>query len=135
MFNIEPLTATDLAELERIFIETGVGTLDDLEKAKVESQGLGLFVRSLVGLDRQAAKQAFAAFVSRSNLRANQIQFLDEIINHLTEHGCLSPERLYASPYTDISARGVDGVFDAAEVDTLISILEEVRTRATADSA
>ena len=40
--------------------ESGVGGAADVQKAKSESDGLGLFVRSLVGLDREAAKQAFA---------------------------------------------------------------------------
>ncbi len=128
----EPLTATDLAELERMLIEAGIGTEDDVQKAKTESCGLGLFVRSLVGLDRQAAKNALAALLSGGTLRANQIQFLDEIVNYLTEHGIMELDRLYESPYTDFSPRGVDGVFEPPQVDTLISILEDVRARATA---
>src|SRR5579883_1424549 len=50
----EPLTATDLAELERIFVEAGVdkASLDTLQS----EGGLARFVRSLVGLDREAAK-------------------------------------------------------------------------------
>ena len=42
--------------------ESGVGAPEDLERANEESQGLGLFVRSLVGLDREAAKEALAVF-------------------------------------------------------------------------
>jgi len=38
--------------------ETGLGSPEQIEKAKADSNGLGLFVRSLVGLDRQAAKKA-----------------------------------------------------------------------------
>jgi len=128
----EPLTRTDLAELERILIESGTGTAADVAKAKTESSGLGLFVRSLVGLDRQAAKNALGAFLSVGNLRATQMQFLDEVANHLTEHGCMDAARLYESPYTDINAEGVEGVFSSQQVDELISILEEVRQRATA---
>ncbi len=53
----EPLTPTDLSELERIFVEAGV---DPQGMARLqEDGGLGLFVRSLVGLDREAAKRAF----------------------------------------------------------------------------
>jgi hypothetical protein len=37
---------------------------------------------------------------------------------------------LYDSPYTDFSARGVDGVFESMEVDELVSILEDVRKKA-----
>jgi type I restriction enzyme, R subunit len=32
--------------------------------AKAREHGLGLFVRSLIGLERDAAKQAFAEFLS-----------------------------------------------------------------------
>jgi type I restriction enzyme R subunit len=128
----EPLTATDLSELERMLAESGCGSAEFLEKAKVESNGLGLFVRSLVGLDREAAKIAFAKFLAGGTLRANQIQFVDEIINHLTEHGTMDAARLYESPYIDFSPQGVEGVFSPTQVDELISVLEEVRGRAIA---
>ncbi|MCX6980544.1 MAG: DEAD/DEAH box helicase family protein [Verrucomicrobia bacterium] len=128
----EPLTTTDLAELERMLIHNGVGTAEDLAKAKTESSGLGLFVRSLVGMDRQAAKNALGSFLAKGNLRANQIQFLDEVVNHLTEHGCMEAARLYESPYTDLNPQGVDGVFSTQQVDDLISILDDVRKRAIA---
>ena len=128
----EPLTPTDLAELERIMVESGIGTAEDVVKAKEESHGLGLFVRSLVGLDRQAAKKALDGFVTGGSFSANQIQFLDEIINHLTEHGSMDAARLYESPYTDFNPQGVDGVFAPAQVQKLVAILEEVRERAVA---
>ena len=56
------LTRSDLDELERMLTTSGVGVAGDVQKAKVESHGLGLFVRALIGLDREAAKQAFAGF-------------------------------------------------------------------------
>jgi type I restriction enzyme R subunit len=128
----EPLTPTDLGELERILAESGIGTPEDVQKAKDESKGLGLFVRSLIGMDRQAAKTALGAFLSLGNLQANQIHFLDEIVNHLTEHGFVEAARLYESPYTDYNPQGVDGVFTSQQVDELFSILDDVRKRATA---
>ena len=41
-----------------MLLEAGVGTLDEITRVKEESKGIGLFVRSLVGLDRHTAKQA-----------------------------------------------------------------------------
>ena len=41
---------------ERMLAESGIGAAEDIERAAAESHGLGLFVRSLVGLDREAAK-------------------------------------------------------------------------------
>ena len=52
-------------------------------------EGLGLFVRSLVGLDRAAAKEALADFLAGRTLTANQIEFVNLIVDHLTEHGVM----------------------------------------------
>ena len=128
----EPLTAMDLAELERMLAESGIGTSGDVEKAKAESHGLGLFVRSLVGLDREAARGALAAFIAGKALRANQIEFLNLVTDQLTEHGCMDAAALYSTPYTDFSPTGVDGVFTSPQVDELISVLDDIRKRATA---
>jgi type I restriction enzyme R subunit len=126
----EPLNATDLTELERILTENGVGSAADIEKARTENHGLGLFVRSLIGLDRQAAKKAFDGFLLNKTLNSSQIEFIDLIIEHLTEHGCMDAARLYESPYIDKSPQGVDSLFATAQVDELLAILESVRRRA-----
>jgi type I restriction enzyme, R subunit len=128
----EPLTDSDLKELERILAESGVGSGENIKRAKTESNGLGLFVRSLVGLDRAAAKAAFAAFTAGKLLAANQLEFVNLVIDHLTDRGIVMVESLYTSPYTDVSPKGPDGLFSPKEVDQLVEILHEVRDRAIA---
>jgi type I restriction enzyme R subunit len=127
-----PLTPADLGESERMLVEAGVGTSADLSRAKRESRGLGLFIRSLVGLDREAAKQVFGQFLSGKVQSANQIEFVNLIIDHLTEHGVMDPGRLYESPFTDINPQGPEGVFTSEQVDDLISLLQKIRERAAA---
>ncbi len=127
-----PLTPTDLSELERMLIESGIGTTEEVDKAKAESAGLGLFVRELVGLDRAAAQQAFAGFLAGKTLNAKQIEFVHTIIENLTQSGNVDPSRLYEPPYTRLSASGVEGVFREAEVVELIHLLDDVRQRAVA---
>lgn len=114
-----------------MLVESGVGDADDVRKAADEAHGLGLFVRSLVGLDRAAAKDALAAFVG-TGFNANQIEFVNLIVNHLTEHGVMDAARLYESPFTDLTPRGPDDLFTADQVDGIIRSLDEVRARATA---
>ena len=127
-----PLTPTDLAELERMLHESGIGTAEDVARAKTDSQGLGLFVRSLVGLDRGAAKDAFAGFLEGRALRANQIEFVNMVIDHLTDGGVMDVARLYESPFTNINAGGPEAVFGDAATEQLVEILEEIRHRAVA---
>jgi type I restriction enzyme R subunit len=126
------LTQSDLLELERMLAESGVGDFEEINRAKEASQGLGLFVRSLVGLDREAAKDALGAFLSGKVLGANQIEFVNLIVNHLTEHGVMDASLLYESPLTDITSQGPDGLFTSAQIDELVAVLDRVRATAMA---
>jgi type I restriction enzyme, R subunit len=128
----KPLTASDLGELERMLGESGVGAPDDLKRAVEESQGLGLFVRSLVGLDRGAAKQALAGFLAGKTFTANQIEFINLVIDHLTEHGIVQPGALYESPFTDLAPRGPDDLFGSVEIEELMQALATVQAMAQA---
>jgi type I restriction enzyme R subunit len=126
------LTSSDLDELERMLTANGVGGAGDVRKAKEECHGLGLFVRSLVGLDREAAKQAFAGFVAGTTLNANQIEFVNLIVDHLTEHGVMGASLLYESPFTDVTPTGPDGLFTSSQLDGLLAVLDRVRAAALA---
>jgi type I restriction enzyme, R subunit len=65
-----------------------------------------------------------------STVNSSQIEFIDVIINHLTEHGFMNPELLYESPFIDFSPRGPDGIFASTQVDGLISALRGIRKTA-----
>ncbi len=125
----EPLTPTDLRELERIFADAGVAEPTDLEQVRIEG-GLGLFIRSLVGLDREAVQAAFSNFIGGRTLTANQIEFLNTVIDHLTEQGRMDAALLYESPFTDFNPLGVAGVFDEAATGEVIAILADIKARA-----
>jgi type I restriction enzyme R subunit len=127
-----PLTPGDLAELERLLGESGAAAPDDVRRAAEEAHGLGLFVRSLVGMDRGAAKEALASFTNGKALSANQLEFVNLIVDHLTAHGAIEPARLYESPFTDITPKGPDGLFPPADLDVLVTVIEAVRATAVA---
>lgn len=115
-----------------MLVESGLGGPEEVRRAADESNGLGLFVRSLVGLDRSAAKDAMAAFLSETSHSANQIEFVTLVVDHLTEHGVVLPERLYESPFTDVTPQGPDALFSNAQLDELMRALDAVRSTALA---
>jgi type I restriction enzyme R subunit len=126
----EALTPTDLRELERIFVEAGV---DEIALGVLQADsGLPHFVRALVGLDREAAKRAFAEFLEDRRLTADQLQFVDEIINHLTARGVMDPKLLYEAPFTDFHRNGVEGVFDTPDAIRLVQILRDIEPKVAA---
>ena len=126
----QALTRSDLDELDSML--SNVGAAADIEHAKTESHGLGLFVRSLVGLDREAAKRALDGFLAGKTLGSNQIEFVSLIVDHLTEHGMMDAALLYESPFTDISPQGPEGLFTSTEMDELGAALDQIRSAAVA---
>jgi type I restriction enzyme R subunit len=127
-----PITATDLAELERIMLEQAKGDETLVVRLKVETEGLGLFVRSLVGLEPDAANEAMSKFLSDASATRTQIAFVRMIVQQLTHDGAMKRERLYEAPFTDIAATGPDSVFPSEKVTELLSAIDEIRSRAVA---
>jgi type I restriction enzyme R subunit len=125
-----PLNETDLQALQAAIIAEGVATADDLAVAGERSNGLGLFIRSLVGLDEQAAAEALGVFQSGKTLTPNQFEFLRLVMAHLVQNGFMDPKLLYGSPYTDLHPQGLDGIFADVEADRLVAVLAEIRQRA-----
>jgi type I restriction enzyme R subunit len=78
------------------------------------------------------SQQELAKFLSGKQLNSNQIEFVNMIVDYLTEHGVMNAALLYESPFTDITPQGPDGLFTSTQLDQLFSILEEVSTRAAA---
>ena len=127
----QALTPSDLEALGRMLVDAG-GSQQVIEQATAQSQGLGIFIRSLVGLDRETASQAFSQFVIGTTVTASQLEFIDLIVQYLTENGVMDVARLYESPFTDISQQGPEALFLPARVTEMIQVLDGIRGRAVA---
>jgi type I restriction enzyme, R subunit len=82
--------------------------------ARSEAPSLAHFVRSLVGMDRSAAQAAFSQFLNDRSLTAQQIRFVELVIDQLTARGVIPPEALYEPPFTRLHHAGPDELFDYA---------------------
>ena len=128
-----PITAIDIKELDRILFQSGgVGTKEEFEQAYGKQEQLGVFIRKLIGLDRQAAKRAFSEYLDQKPLTSNQIRFIDLIIEYLTKNGVMDPALLYEAPFTDYSSKGLDGVFPDSEAQGIVLILNSIHQTAVA---
>jgi type I restriction enzyme R subunit len=124
------LTPDNLTALEGLLAASDAGTEADIARAREESHGLGLFIRSLVGLDREAATEAFNRYLSDTTFSSVELRFIEMIVEHLTANGIVEASRLYESPFTDIAPRGPDMIFTEERVDGIVEILDEVRAHA-----
>ena len=96
----QPLTAADIATLEEALWQE-VGTKQDYEQ-EYGSKPLGEFVREIVGLDMNAAKEAFSEYLTNTSLDDRQIYFVNQIVEYIVHNGILKDfSVLQESPFTD----------------------------------
>lgn len=126
-----PLAPGDLEQLENIMVENGLDP-DHVRDAAAAAHGLGLFVRSLIGLDRVAATDALSEFTAGATLTANQQSFVALIVEQLTQLGIVEPSLLYEAPFTNYAPTGPEGLFGASKVTDLLSVLERIARTAEA---
>ncbi len=63
---------------------------------------LGELVRSVVGMDMNAAKEAFSEFLNDTNLDSRQIYFVNQIVEYIIHNGMMKDlSVLQESPFTD----------------------------------
>lgn len=129
----KPITPTDISEIERIFFESGdLGTREEFEQAFGPQEQLGLFIRSLIGLDRHEAKLEFADFLNGQRYNSNQIEFVNMIIDYLTQNGVMDPSLLFQPPYTNYNAEGLAGLFSDGDASRIVDTLNRIRLNAAA---
>ena len=103
IYGLEQLTASDIAELERILWQE-LGSKNDYDKyTKGMSCGsnVAIFVRSMMGVDRKNAVRRFSEYISGSELNAEQEDFLLTIIAYVCENGDITKEIVVNEPPFD----------------------------------
>ena len=126
----QAITTEELNQLEQILFDGSErGTLDDFKKATGDDKPLGTFIRSLLGLDRNAALKEFSLFIENGNLSANQQKFIETIIDHFENEGVIDPGQLYESPYDTFHMEGVEGVFSDDDTSMIISIVRSINEK------
>lgn len=98
-----PLTKEDVNELEELLWKQ-LGSKEDYEK-QCGNKPLGAFVRSIVGMDMNAAKEAFSEYLNDVNLDERQIYFVNQIVEYIVQNGMITDMSvLQSAPFTNMGS-------------------------------
>ncbi|CAL9500812.1 DEAD/DEAH box helicase family protein [Streptomyces sp. enrichment culture] len=129
----EQVTTEDLTTLEEVFLIEGVASAEDLEQKRAADGGLGVFLRRIGGLDREAAQEAFSGFIADHDLSADQIDLVGLMVRYVAANGLIGIRDLYENNL--FSSRGViDDHFTDDEIDALEVVFRTLRARAIPDA-
>ena len=126
----QPLTDADISALEQI-LWSELGTKEDYEKEYGEKP-LGEFVREIVGLDMNAAKEAFAEYLDSTSYDSRQIYFVNQIVEYIVRNGMLKDfSVMQEAPFTN---RGsiVDIFTDLNVWAGIRKVIEQINRNASA---
>lgn len=126
----KPLSEFDVQALEEI-LWNEIGTKEEYEK-EYGKKPLGEFVREIVGLDMNAAKEAFAEFLNSTSMDSRQVYFVNQIIEYIVHNGMMKDiSVLQEAPFTDKGS--VAEVFDDLNVWMEIrKVIEQINANAVA---
>jgi type I restriction enzyme, R subunit len=98
----KPLTRQDIETLEGI-LWNELGTQDDYKKEFGDTP-ITKLVRQIVGLDQQAANDAFSEFLNEEKLNVNQLRFVKLIIDYVVKNGTLEKKVLQEDPFRSLGS-------------------------------
>jgi type I restriction enzyme R subunit len=128
--NNEPISSVDIAALEDVLFEQDQIIPRDQYEEIYGGRPLGVLVRSIVGLERNAAKEVFADFIAQSPLTPDQMSFLNEIIERLVKNGLMNPKELYEPPFTNYHDMGLSGVMGDDLAKKVVGLVRSVEDSA-----
>ncbi|WP_035700085.1 DEAD/DEAH box helicase family protein [Glycomyces tenuis] len=131
LYRNQPVTAVELELLERIFIELGMATAEDLSWAAEQHSGLGLYLRTIVGMDPDSVRKTLDDFCRNRDLTRPQHAFLEQLVDYIAVNGLLEkPGMMYDPPFTNIHPDGPAGLFEPAEVRQIAEVIKSIKRNA-----
>jgi len=121
--NNQPISAEELGQVRELLFSEDPEASSHLDEV-LNGQDFMIFIRSIVGLENKAAKALFAEFINRSGITAEQIRFIDTMVDYITQNGSIDKPVLFDRPFTDINQNGIIGVFEEEDAVKLIKIID-----------
>ncbi|MFS0824794.1 DEAD/DEAH box helicase family protein [Bacillus sp. 1P02SD] len=126
--NNKSLTVQDVQTLEEILWKE-LGTQEDYKKEFGETP-ITKLVRQIVGLDQQAANEAFSEFLSEERLNVNQIKFVKLIIDYVVKNGMLEKQVLQEDPFRSLGSISELFQDNLSDVRKIIQTIDDINRNA-----
>ena len=108
-----------------------LGTKEEYE-TEYGQKPLGEFVREIVGLDMNAAKEAFSEYLDENSLDSRQIYFVNQIVEYIVQNGMMKDlSVLQEAPFTD-QGRVVDIFTDLNVWMGIRKVIDQINANAAA---
>ena len=136
--NIE-LDNEDLKELKQLLYSNEEVSLESLknenntEIEKISSlygkkESFGIFIRSLIGLDREAINKEFSEFLNKEKFNSNQIELINLIIENIVKYGAYSKSEIPRLS-NDILGTSIFNLFtDENDLQKIASIIDKINS-------
>jgi len=123
----QKITDAELESLVEIFLKD----VEEEEREGFEDylvgHSLNLLIRTLMGLDKKAVREAFVEIERTQRLSDIQVKFLKEIVESLSQQGILELGDLYTGlQFKNIHDGGIEGVFGPETTDKVFEILGRI---------
>lgn len=136
--NIE-LEAEDLKELKNLLYSNNEIDIESLKKEnnqeieKISSiygknDSFGIFIRSLVGLDREAINKEFSEFLNKEKFNSNQIELINLIIENIVKHGVFSKNEIRNLSNEILGTPIFDIFTDNNDIQKIVDIIDRINS-------
>ena len=132
----KPITQVDLDVLDGLLLDaSGMSDVVAYREQILKDKPLGAFIRELVGLDMNAAKEAFSSFLDEGVYNAQQINFVNQVVDYLVGNGVLEMTHIFEPPFTDQHSESAYGFFDDGKVAELFGIIRAVNANSIVEDS
>ncbi len=128
--NNKKITKQDVETLEEILLKQ-LGNCDDYKKEFGDTP-VSQLVRKLVGLDREAANEAFSEFLNNKSFNTKQIHFVKLIVDYVVKNGFIEDNKvLMEDPFRTVGS--IIDLFEnhIEERNKLIKTINEIKENAS----
>jgi len=127
--NNQPLQKGDMQELERILWQE-LGSKEDYTKEYGDTP-VGILVRKITGMDRQAANEAFNEFLNEEKLNANQIRFVRLIVDYISVNGMIEDRKVMMDePFRSVGSIGQIFENDMDIAMRIMTVIDQIKQNA-----